>query len=142
MAPGSFITSYFNKYLALVLYSLTFLLPGQLTTNSYFTKLTFYALKTFCSFWYFQNLIIFCQDFLMKLYFFNGWYISWVIWTQLKGISAEKSTWFSNEGRVRTHCPLSDKLGFPSWKSSYFVNIIRWSSILLKISYIANNFKK
>ena len=98
MAPGSFITSYFNKYLALVLYSLTFLLPGQLTTNSYFTKLTFYALKTSCSFWYFQNLIIFCQDFLMKLCFFNGWYISWVIWTQLKGISAEKSTWFSKWG--------------------------------------------
>ena len=108
LAAESFITSYFNTYLALVLYSLTFLLLGQLTTNSHFTKLTFYALRTSCSFWYFQNLIICCQDFFMKLFCFNGWYINCVIWTQLKDISVEKGTWFSKRGsRAHPLPPLS-----------------------------------
>ena len=49
LAVESFIMCYCNKYLLLALYSLL-LMSDQLTAYSYFNKLKFYALRTFCSF--------------------------------------------------------------------------------------------
>lgn len=48
--------------MTLALNSLAFLLLRQWIIYSYFTKLRPYAFRCPCSFWYFQNIIIYCHE--------------------------------------------------------------------------------